>query len=144
MPINILGTVVLDGTPQSDAKVYISNYQGKITPKRIGTVTNAEGKFVLDIEGKDDNYLSASTGAGNITTTMLNNDVNNYTLDLSISKSTSKGEVVVKPKESKPKESKPEENKQPVVKKTNWLLIGLIGLGVLVAGSVTYYLVKRK
>jgi hypothetical protein len=75
---------------------------------------------------------------------MLNNDVNNYTLDLSISKSTSKGEVVVKPKESKPKESKPEENKQPVVKKTNWLLIGLIGLGVLVAGSVTYYLVKRK
>jgi hypothetical protein len=139
MPINILGTVVLDGTPQSDAKVYISNYQGKITPKRIGAVTNAEGKFVLDIEGKDDNYLSASTGAGNITTTMLNNDVNNYTLDLSISKSTSKGEVVVKPKESKPKE-----NKEPVVKKTNWLLIGLIGLGVLVAGSVTYYLVKRK
>ena len=138
MAINILGIVVLDGQPQADAKVYVSDQNGKITAKKIGTTTTPEGKFVLDITDKDGNYISASTGSGNIATTMLSNDINNYTLDLTIGKSTSKGEVVVKPKTNQPKP-----NSEQPSKKTNWLLIGLIGLGVLVAGSVTYYLVKK-
>lgn len=140
MPTNISGIVVLDGQPQGDAKVYISDQNGKITPKKIGTTSNSEGKFVLDIENKDGYYISASTGSGNIATTMLSNDVNNYTLDLTIGKSTSKGEVVVNPK---PGQLKSNET-IPTQKKTNWLLIGLIGLGVLVAGSVTYYFIKKK
>lgn len=80
----ITGTVIgKNQEPQIGARVFVSNYAGKLSPKKIGTLTDANGNFSLDITNKDDNYITASS-LNNKTITRIKPEISNYTLDISL------------------------------------------------------------
>lgn len=112
--------------PQIGAKVFVSDYQGKLSPKKIGVVTDSDGKFSLDVTNKDDDYVTASTVEGK-TTSKIKPDVNNYTLDISLGEGRVQQhqEIVITG------HKKPEEKK----KHNYWWLI-LLGSAVIVGVAV--------
>jgi hypothetical protein len=127
----ITGTVVgKNKEPQIGAKVFVSNYLGKLSPKKIGTVTDENGKFKLDITNKDDQYLTASTFEGK-TTSRIKPEITNYIFDISLGDERVQQlqEIVITAK------------KQPEKKRNYWWLI-LLG-GALVIG-ITNRIVKNK
>lgn len=80
----ITGTVIgKNQEPQIGARVFVSNYAGKLSPKKIGTLTDVNGNFSLDITNKDDNYITASS-LNNKTITRIKPEISNYTLDVSL------------------------------------------------------------
>lgn len=133
-----------DGSPEVGAKVFVSDSQGKITPLKIGAITDSGGKFQLDITNKDGNYLTATNIAGLLTKTPINESVTSYTLDLSTSKTTTLPDVVVKGTKKEPVKtaSKPSNNVPP--KKPNWVLIGISGIGLVLLFVGGYYVLKGK
>lgn len=127
----ITGTVIgKNSEPQAGAKVFVSNYQGKISPKKIGILTDLDGKFSLDITNKDDDYLTALTLAGK-TTSKIKPEISNYTLDISLGdeRVQQHQEIVIKGTKTETK------------KKNYWWLI-LLG-GAIVVG-ITNRIVKGK
>ena len=84
-----------DGSGEFGAKVYVSDSQSVITPKKIGTTTDTNGDFQLDISQKDGTYLTAKSISGAITKTPIIEGVSDYLLDLSLSKVTTIPEVKV-------------------------------------------------
>ena len=46
--------------PEPFVKVFVSTVDGLITPKKIGTTSDENGDFTLDISNRDGEYLSAS------------------------------------------------------------------------------------
>jgi hypothetical protein len=84
-----------DGSGEFGAKVYVSDSQSLITPKKIGTTTDTNGDFQLDISQKDGTYLSAKSISGATTRTPIIDGVSEYLLDLSLSKVTTIPEVTI-------------------------------------------------
>lgn len=128
----ITGTVIgKNSEPQPGVKVYISDYKGKLTAKKIGALTDAQGNFSLDITDKDDDYLTASSIDG-MTITKIKPQINNYILDISQSEGRVQQheEIVIKPKKTEPKKKK----------KYWWLIL----LGVVVVGGTIYVIAKNK
>lgn len=141
--MKIKGAVInKEGKGEVGAKVFVSDSQGKITLKKIGTTTDENGQFQLDVTGKDGNYLTAKAVTGDITLTPLNDAVTDYKLDLRESKVTTTPDVVVKPKKQDIKEEPKEQPKSPI----DWALIGLAGIGVLllVIGGITAFSGAKK
>jgi hypothetical protein len=103
--------------------VFVSDYQGKITPQQIDSLTDSQGKYTLDIEGQDGGYISASTPFGDFATSMLKNEVSEYNLYFDVGKINNQAEVVVsreKPKENVPAhivDEKPKINESPAKKR---------------------------
>lgn len=127
------------------AKVFVSKYDGLITPKKIGTTTDENGNFTLDISNRDGEYLSASI-VGAKTITAIKEDVTDYLLDLGTDKTQQIKEVTVtynrpikEPEQVKVKKQEP--IKAPIKKSYWWIIPVAIG-GLLIAGGI-YYAVKR-
>ena len=79
--MTITGKVInKDGSVNSGAKVFISDYKGKLTTKKIGTLTDDDGKFTLDITDKDGDYVSASDSLGNLVVSRIKDGINDYNL----------------------------------------------------------------
>jgi hypothetical protein len=116
--------------PQAGVKVFVSNYQGKLSPRKIGVVTDANGKFSLDITNKDDDYITASSLEGK-TTSKIKPELSNYTLDISLGdeRVQQHQEIIIKG------------GKTPDKGKNYWWII-LIG-GALIIG-ITSRIIKRK
>jgi len=137
-----------DGSGEFGAKVYVSDSQSVITPKKIGTTTDTNGDFQLDISQKDGTYLTAKSISGAITKTPIIEGVSDYLLDLSLSKVTTIPEVKVtanktaqQPINSAKNETKNETKKRS---KFDWVLFGFAGLGalLLIVGGV--YVISKK
>jgi hypothetical protein len=122
----ITGKVInSDGSANSGAKVFISDYKGKLTSKKIGTLSGNDGTFTLDITDKDDGYVSASDSLGNLVVSRLKDNVNDYLLDMGAGRVQQTQEVVV---------FAPQKKK----KKMNWVPLVLMGLGVAGLSYVAY------
>lgn len=122
----ITGTVVgKNKEPEIGAKVFISNYAGKLSPKKIGTITDANGNFTLDVSNKDDNYITASY-LNYKTITRLKPEISNYTLDISLGdeRVQQHQEIIIKGK--KPSQS---------TKKSNYWWLILLGVAVVIGVS---------
>ena len=129
----IIGTVIgKNSEPQVGAKVFVSNYKGKLTAAKIGALTDANGKFSLDITNKDDDYLTASNIDG-ITVTRIKPEIVDYTLDISQNEGRVQQhqEIVIKPKKIEP---------EPKKKNYWWLIL----LGIVVVGGTIYVVSKNK
>ena len=123
---SITGKVInADGSANSGAKVYISDFKGTLTPKKIGTLSGNDGTFTLDITDKDDGYVSASDSLGNLVVSRLKDNVNDYLLDMGAGRVQQTQEVVV---------FAPQKKK----KKMNWVPLALMFLGVAGLSYVAY------
>jgi len=129
-----------DKKPEAFAKVFVSDYKGTITPKKIGSVTGDDGKFELDVTDKDDMYLTAKTSLGEQTITKIKDDVKDYGLYLDVDRSQNLQEVVVTAKRPK---TKPNVNVDTSKYKNRikWTLIILAGI-VVIGGTI--YIVKKR
>jgi len=122
----ITGKVInSDGSANSGAKVFISDYKGKLTAKKIGTLSGNDGTFTLDITDKDDGYVSASDSLGNLVVSRLKENVTDYLLDMGAGRVQQTQEVVV---------FAPQKKK----KKMNWVPLALMFLGVAGLSYVAY------
>lgn len=127
--MTITGKVInKDGSVNSGAKVFISDYKGKLTTKKIGTLTDDDGKFTLDITDKDGDYVSASDSLGNLVVSRIKDGINDYLLDMGAGRIQQTQEVVVFPPQKQPQ------------KKKRWIFYVLMGLGVI---GITYVAIKQ-
>ncbi len=93
--MKIKGKVInRESKPEPFAKVFVSNRDGILTPKKIGSVTDENGNFTLDIANRDGEYLSASV-VGAKTITAINEEINEYLLDLGTDKTQAIKEVTI-------------------------------------------------
>lgn len=133
------------------AKVFVSKYDGFLTPKKIGTTTDENGNFTLDISNRDGEYLSASI-VGAKTITGIKEDVTDYLLDLGTDKTQQIKEVTVtaeKPVKEPVKEPEPVKvvKIEPIIippKKSYWWIIIPVSLGAVLIGVGIYYASKKK
>lgn len=127
--MTITGKVInKDGSVNSGAKVFISDYKGKLTTKKIGTLTDDDGKFTLDITDKDGDYVSASDSLGNLVVSRIKDGINDYLLDMGAGRIQQTQEVVVFPPQKQPQ------------KKKRWIFYVLMGLGLI---GITYVAIKQ-
>lgn len=142
-----------DSQPEPFAKVFVSDFKGTITPKKIATLTDDKGKFQLDVTNKDDIYLTAKTSLGEQTLTKIKNEVNDYGMYLDSDKTSNLQEVTVtakRPVKEPVKEPVVESRPNPKVKidtskQRKWLRYGLIALaGIVIIGTTIYAIRKNK
>jgi hypothetical protein len=127
--MTITGKVInKDGSVNSGAKVFISDFKGKLTTKKIGTLADNDGKFTLDITDKDGDYVSASDSLGNLVVSRIKDGINDYLLDMGAGRIQQTQEVVVFPPQKQPQ------------KKKRWIFYVLMGLGVI---GITYVAIKQ-
>ena len=127
--MTITGKVInKDGSANSGAKVFISDFKGKLTTKKIGTLADDDGKFTLDITDKDGDYVSASDSLGNLVVSRIKDGVNDYLLDMGAGRVQQMQEVVVFAPQKQPQ------------KKKRWIFYVLMGLGVI---GMTYVAIKQ-
>ena len=140
-----------EGKSEPFVKVFVSTYDGLITPKKIGTTTDENGNFTLDISNRDGEYLSASiVGAKTITT--IKEEVNDYLIDLGADKNQQIQEVTVtakKPVKVPVKEPEPVKivKEEPIIippKKSYWWIIIPVSIGALLIAAGIYYASKKK
>jgi hypothetical protein len=133
-----------DGSGEFGAKVYVSDSQSLITPKKIGTTTDTNGDFQLDISQKDGTYLSAKSISGATTRTPIIDGVSEYLLDLSFSKVTTIPEVTITAK--KIQQQQPVSTKNETKKRStfDWVLFGFAGLGALLLIVGGIYVISKK
>lgn len=128
----ITGKVInSDGSANSGAKVFVSDYKGTLTPKKIGTIAESDGTFTLDITDKDGDYISATDSLKNLVTSYIKKDVNFYLLDMGAGRVQQMAEVVVFPKQPSPTEKK---------KNYRWIAYVLMGIGVI---GISYVAIKN-
>jgi len=140
--MKITGTVKgTDGKPYFGAKVFVSDIQGKITPKKIGALSDAEGKFSLDITGKDGTHLSASNIEGNLAITQIKDNITEYFLDFAQGRTYQTPTVTVYGKKIEV-EKKPEDVE--LQKTKNKWVRGLVALGVVLLIAGGYYALRGK
>jgi|688.fasta_scaffold1409505_1 hypothetical protein len=149
--MKITGVVLnKDSKPESFAKVFVSDYKGSITPKKIGAITDDNGKFNLDLTNKDGDYLTAKTSLGEQTTSKIKDNVSEYALYLDVDRSQNLQEVVVTA--NRPTSNTSTENNKPKpnvnVDTSKYKKRIFIGLGILatliVVGGTIYILRKNK
>jgi hypothetical protein len=119
-----------DGATELGAKVFISDYKGILTPKKIGTITDDNGKFELDVTEKDDIYLTAKNSIGEQTITKIKDNIFDYGLYMDVDRTQNLQEVTITAK--RPTKSN----------KWKWILISIGGL--LVVGTTIYFIKKKK
>lgn len=126
----ITGKVInADGTPNEGAKVFVSDYKGKITTKKIGALSDSEGNFTLDITDRDGDYISATDALKNLVVSYIKKDVTNYLMDMGAGRVQQMAEVVVFAPQRPP-------NKKTSAKQ--YLPYILIALGVIGISYVAY------
>lgn len=118
------------GAPELGAKVFISDYKGTLTPKKIGTISDDNGKFELDVTNKDDIYLTAKNSIGEQTITKIKDNVFEYGLYMDVDRTQNLQEITITAK--RPTKSN----------KWKWILITIGGL--LVVGTTIYFIKKKK
>jgi hypothetical protein len=118
------------GAPELGAKVFIADYKGTLTPKKIGTISDDNGNFELDITDKDDIYLTAKNSIGEQTITKIKDNLLYYVLNMDVDRSQNIEEVTITAK--RPTKSN----------KWKWVLIAIGGL--LVVGTTIYFIKKKK
>ena len=136
--------------PESFSKVFVSDFKGSITPKKIGAITDGNGKFDLDLTNKDGDYLTAKTSLGEQTTSSIKDNVSEYALYLDVDRSQNLQEVVVTA--NRPTSNTSTENNKPKpnvnVDTSKYKKRIFIGLGILatliVVGGTIYILRKNK
>jgi hypothetical protein len=137
-----------DGSGEFGAKVYVSDSQSLITPKKIGTTTDTNGDFQLDISQKDGTYLSAKSISGATTRTPIIEGVSEYLLDLSLSKVTTIPEVTItaKKKIQQQQQQQPVSTKNETKKRStfDWVLFSFAGLGALLLIVGGIYVISKK
>ena len=132
--MTITGKVInKDGSANSGAKVFVSDFKGTLTSKKIGTLADNDGKFTLDITDKDGDYVSASDSLGNLVVSRIKDGVTDYLLDMGAGRVQQTQEVVVfAPQRNQPK------------KNNLWIYYLLMGLGVIGMTYVAYKQFKSK
>lgn len=139
--MKITGVVLdKDNKPELFAKVVVSDYKGTMTPKKIGTTTDDEGKFNLDVTNKDDNYLTATSVLGEKSTTTIKDNISDYTIRMGDEKSQQLGEVVVTAFRKKPISNVSVDTS----KYKKGIKIALAILTALVIIGSTIYIVKKQ
>jgi hypothetical protein len=136
-----------DGSGEFGAKVYVSDSQSLITPKKIGTTTDTNGDFQLDISQKDGTYLSAKSISGATTRTPIIDGVSEYLLDLSLSKVTTIPEVTITAKKKiQQQQQQPVSTKNETKKRStfDWVLFSFAGLGALLLIVGGIYVISKK
>jgi hypothetical protein len=125
----ITGKVInADGSANSGAKVYVSDFKGTLTPKKIGAISDDKGNFTLDITDKDGEYISASDSLKNLVVTKIKENVTDYLLDMGAGRVQQTQEVVVFAPQ------------RPNKKNNKWIYLLLMGLGAL---GMTYVAIKQ-
>jgi len=144
----ITGKVInSESKPESFVKVFVSTVDGLVTPKTIGTTTDENGNFTLDISNRDGEYLSASVSGAKIITS-IKEGIDDYTLKLGGNVNQQIKEVTVTAK--KPvKEPEPVKivKEEPIIippkKSYLWLIIP-VSIGALLIAAGIYYANKKK
>jgi hypothetical protein len=123
----ITGKVInADGSVNSGAKVYVSDFKGTLTPKKIGVISDENGKFSLDITDKDGEYVSASDSLKNLVVSKIKDGVTDYLLDMGAGRVQQTQEVVVFP---------PQKQAQ---KNNRWIAYILMAVGIVGMSYVAY------
>jgi len=123
----ITGKVInADGSVNSGAKVYVSDYKGTLTPKKIGVISDENGKFSLDITDKDGEYVSASDSLKNLEVSKIKDGITDYLLDMGAGRVQQTQEVVVFP---------PQKQAQ---KNNRWIAYILMAVGIVGMSYVAY------
>jgi len=123
----ITGKVInADGSVNSGAKVYVSDYKGTLTPKKIGVISDENGKFSLDITDKDGEYVSASDSLKNLVVSKIKDGITDYLLDMGAGRVQQTQEVVVFP---------PQKQAQ---KNNRWIAYILMAVGIVGMSYVAY------
>ena len=130
-----------DKQPEPFAKVFVSDFKGTLTPKKIGVTTDDNGKFVLDTTNKDDIYLTAKNSIGEQTITKIKDDVTDYGLFLDVDRSQNLQEVVVTAQRPKTKPNV-QVDTDKYKNRIKWALIILAG--IIVIGGTIYIVKKQK
>jgi hypothetical protein len=149
--MKITGVVLnKDSKPESFAKVFISDYKGIITPKKIGAITDDNGKFNLDLTNKDGDYLTAKTSLGEQTTSKIKDNVSEYSLYLDVDRSQNLQEVIVTANRPTSNTSTENNKSKPNVsvdtskyKKRIFIGLGILATLIVVGGTI-YILRKNK
>jgi hypothetical protein len=143
---NIKGKVLdKQGKPVYGAKVFLSNISGKITPSKIGSITDFDGNFELKIPiNNDGTHLTATSLDGGRNTQRYDPNNDNYEFDLTFAQTQNLQEVTVSAK--KPIDNKVE--KKPTVsqdssKNKKRIKVALIILGSIIFLGTTIYIVKK-
>jgi hypothetical protein len=118
-----------NGATELGAKVFISDYKGTLTQKKIGTISDDNGKFELDVTDKDDIYLTAKNSIGEQTITKIKDNVFYYVLNMDVDRSQNLQEVTITAKRP--------------IKSNKWKWI-LIAIGGLLVVRTTIYFIKKK
>ena len=126
----ITGKVInADGSANSGAKVYVSDYKGTLTPNKLGAIADNKGAFTLDITNKDGDYISATDSLKNLVVSRIKEGITDYLLDMGAGRVQQEEEVVVfAPQKPLPK------------KNYRWIAYVLMGIGVL---GITYVAIKN-
>lgn len=123
----ITGKVInADGSVNSGAKVYVSDFKGTLTPKKIGVISDENGKFSLDITDKDGEYVSASDSLKNLVVSKIKDGVTDYLLDMGAGRVQQTQEVVVFPPQKQPQ------------KNNRWIAYILMAVGIVGMSYVAY------
>jgi hypothetical protein len=128
-----------DSKPESFAKVFVSDYKGSITQKKIGAITDGNGKFDLDVTNKDGDYLTATTSNGSKVISKIKDDIFDYTLVLGDERTQQIKEVVITAQ--KPIKPKISVNTSKYKKR---ITIGLLILGTLIVVGGTIYIFNKQ
>jgi hypothetical protein len=127
--MTITGKVInSDGSANSGAKVFVSDYKGTLTPKKIGTIAESDGTFTLDLTDKDGDYVSASDTLKNLVVSRIKDGITDYLLDMGAGRVQQTQEVVVFPPQKTPK------------KNYRWIAYVLMGIGVI---GISYVAIKN-
>jgi len=138
---NIKGKVFDNlNNPVYGAKVFLSDISGNITPSKIGSLTDFNGEFSLNIpDNNNENYLTATSIQGGRNTQRYNSNIVNYVFDLGTAHTQNLQEVTIT---ADRKVEKQQATKSTPKKKYWWLIPTVIG--VLLIGGGVYYAVKLK
>jgi hypothetical protein len=143
---NVKGKVLdKQNKPVYGAKVFLSDISGKITPSKIGSITDFDGNFELKIPEKNDGtHLTATSLDGGRNTQRYDSNNEKYEFDLAFPQTQNLQEVTVTA--NRPIDNKIEEKpiiRVDVSKHKKRIKIALIILGSIIVLGTAIYIVKK-
>lgn len=149
---NVKGKVLdRQSKPVYGARVFLSDISGNITPSKLGTTTDFNGEFTLNIpDNNDGTHLTATSSDGGRNTHRYNSNITNYEFDLSYAQTQNLQEVVVTA--NRPTSNTSTENNKPKpnvsvdtskYKKRIFIGLGILATLIVVVGTI-YILRKNK